>query len=234
MRTKMVALLTGAILMMATSAMATIIVNIGSSSYTTVNKSATYDFIQPSNSSLDFPKFNIVDFILDGQLGGSDHTYTLVNSTTSSPSKEDFFGAGGGAVLVKEIAGNKDTNTFGYYTESPTATHQLFNGPAGSGAVASFVLTPAQNFGFFIGAKTGNFYTQQSLNYDGAIHAAIFQVDNLAEYIVAFEDVSNGDNDFQDMVVNVSVVPEPGTMMLLGIGMLGMAVYGKRRMNKEA
>ena len=29
-------------------------------------------------------------------------------------------------------------------------------------------------------------------------------------------------------------VPEPGTMMLLGIGMLGMAVYGKRRMNKQA
>jgi hypothetical protein len=29
-------------------------------------------------------------------------------------------------------------------------------------------------------------------------------------------------------------VPEPGTMMLLGMGMLGMAVYGKRRMNKEA
>jgi len=29
-------------------------------------------------------------------------------------------------------------------------------------------------------------------------------------------------------------VPEPGTMMLFGIGMLGLAVYGKRRMNKEA
>ena len=28
-------------------------------------------------------------------------------------------------------------------------------------------------------------------------------------------------------------VPEPGTMMLLGFGMLGLAVYGKRRMNKE-
>jgi hypothetical protein len=27
-------------------------------------------------------------------------------------------------------------------------------------------------------------------------------------------------------------VPEPGTMMLLGLGMLGMAVYGKRRMNR--
>jgi hypothetical protein len=29
-------------------------------------------------------------------------------------------------------------------------------------------------------------------------------------------------------------VPEPGTMMLFGFGMLGLAVYGKRRMNKEA
>jgi hypothetical protein len=31
-----------------------------------------------------------------------------------------------------------------------------------------------------------------------------------------------------------AAVPEPGTMMLLGMGMLGLAVYGKRRMNKEA
>jgi len=31
-----------------------------------------------------------------------------------------------------------------------------------------------------------------------------------------------------------STVPEPGTMVLLGAGILGLAVYGKRRMNKEA
>lgn len=37
-----------------------------------------------------------------------------------------------------------------------------------------------------------------------------------------------------DVVYQEVPVPEPGTMMLLGLGMLGMAVYGKRRMNKEA
>ena len=31
-----------------------------------------------------------------------------------------------------------------------------------------------------------------------------------------------------------STVPEPGTMMLLGMGMLGLAIFGKRRMNKNA
>jgi len=38
--------------------------------------------------------------------------------------------------------------------------------------------------------------------------------------------ISSYANDIQ-----LTAVPEPGTMMLLGFGMLGLAVYGKRRMN---
>ena len=37
-----------------------------------------------------------------------------------------------------------------------------------------------------------------------------------------------------DVILEKVPVPEPGTMMLLGLGMLGMAVYGKRRMNRES
>jgi type 1 fimbria pilin len=45
---------------------------------------------------------------------------------------------------------------------------------------------------------------------------------------------STGGNTSTIGFVAESTVPEPGTMVLLGIGMLGLAIYGKRRMNKEA
>jgi hypothetical protein len=49
-----------------------------------------------------------------------------------------------------------------------------------------------------------------------------------------FEDHTGDHDHHDDDRGNCAPVPEPGTMMLVGFGMLGMAVYGKRRMNKQA
>jgi len=58
-------------------------------------------------------------------------------------------------------------------------------------------------------------------------------------YDLKFDITVFGDDDHlwsQDFNSGVkgNVVPEPGTMALLGFGMLGLAIFGKRRMNREA
>ena len=57
------------------------------------------------------------------------------------------------------------------------------------------------------------------------------------DWVMTFEDRGRnigGDGDFNDAVFyvkDIDPVPEPGTMLLLGAGFLGLAIYGKRRKN---
>ncbi|MBV5338836.1 MAG: DUF4114 domain-containing protein [Deltaproteobacteria bacterium] len=103
-----------------------------------------------------------------------------------------------------------------------------------------------KNFGFYLTTQEGyTFYTHTSLNADNKDHFRVYDTSahtgtgfSQSDVVLGIEDLYNlGDHDYDDMVVgvtDVSPVPEPGTMLLFGIGMLGLAVYGKRRMNKEA
>lgn len=100
-------------------------------------------------------------------------------------------------------------------------------------------------------------YSQSSLNYDGADHLRVFQNRLNGQlvphsYVLAWEDLPNlGDADFQDIVIqldgvqavqgsgapvnpgggqnNPSAVPEPATMILFSLGLVGAGVIRRKK-----
>lgn len=140
------------------------------------------------------------------------------------------------AFLRLEVAGAHFGNQFGWYTADPFGFNDflLFGGPD-TPLAGPVQFNPPQPFGFFI--KTPGGQTFRS-GVDGNQFALFSEIPAspgpnpfLTRYWLAVEDISFGsaDRDYNDLVVSITVVPEPSVISLAGVGLLLLLALEYRR-----
>lgn len=144
----------------------------------------------------------------------------------------------GVAAIKLEIAGHAGYNQFGYYDYNGgnREDHLIFDGSANTSTPLYTFVPQSTNYGFyFVGKSDPNNVIDTWYTEGQGDHFAVFSATNSGVYWIGMEDLnlSSSDKDYNDMVVKVSSasVPEPTTMLLLGLGLLGLA--GVRRKLKN-
>ncbi len=225
------------------------------------NATAHAQFIVTPKESADSPpgspKFYfdyVAQVLVDQGIVGSyaaGVAYATNNYIGHNPGDQDPFYAAGPtstlSLIIEELAGFANQNLFGIYDQTnPANKIQVFNGADNSGTPPVATTVPYNGFGFYLSAPNpATWYTDRFLNAPGQAGPAenpggdpqflMYHV-SPADYLIFAEDAdytqSYSDHDFNDMVVKVTVTPEPATVVLFALG--GLALLAVVTMKRKS
>jgi len=153
-----------------------------------------------------------------GKLFSANEVLAFSRDTTNDNTNNSLKSSGG---TYNKVTGNFTTNGTTDVSQSNPFSYKA-NGTVVSDA----------SFKYSIGSVTGSGFSSWELPADTGHY--FMQIEGLTFAEIAGDIMHITLACGNDGGAGNVPVPEPGTMMLLGFGMLGLAVYGKRRMNKEA